>query len=65
MHVHIITLNNNIYIHIYIIYYLRHTCRLGTCIYVIKTIIQITYCFPETGYSKNVENDTITYTIDR
>lgn len=52
----------HIYIHIlYITYYLRHTCKLGTCIYVIKTIIQITYGFPETGYSENVENNTIAY----
>jgi len=36
-----------------IILFTSHLYSIGTRIYIIKTIIQITYGFPETGNSEN------------
>lgn len=58
MHVH--PLSNIIYIYnIYnIILFTSHLYIIGTRIYIIKAIIQITYGFPETGYSENEKDNT-------
>lgn len=61
MHEH--PLSNIIYIYnVYnIILFISHLCIIGARIYIIKTILQITYGFPETGYSENEKDNTKPY----